>query len=106
MGVRSALYGEPAMRRQSKERRPLIVRVPCLKPRTCARGDFGVLQYSPGRTEGDRTRTPGDIRSGRGTVMHETLERVLDATTARNGKKASQELDELPVLPNYGRTAE
>jgi reductive dehalogenase len=38
--------------------------------------------------------------------MHETLERVLDATTARNGKKASQELDELPVLPNYGRTAE
>jgi reductive dehalogenase len=36
----------------------------------------------------------------------QTIERLSEATAAKNGSKATRVLDELPVLPNYGRTAE
>jgi len=38
--------------------------------------------------------------------MHETMERVSETTATKNGSGAKRVLDELPVLPNYGRTAE
>src|SRR5215208_3415087 len=47
----------------------------------------------------------GDIRRGRGTAM-QTIERVSEATATSKGSKTQRVLDELPVLPNYGRTAE
>jgi reductive dehalogenase len=36
----------------------------------------------------------------------QTIERLSEATATKNGSKAQRVLDELPVLPNYGRTAE
>ena len=36
----------------------------------------------------------------------QTIDRLSEATATKNGSKAKRVLDELPVLPNYGRTAE